>query len=32
MERMLSGKNANDHGKIRVGLSENKEETTVEWR
>jgi ATP-dependent Clp protease ATP-binding subunit ClpC len=32
MERMLSGKNANDHGKIRVGLSENMEETTVEWR
>ena len=32
MERMLSGKNAHGHGKIRVGLSENKEETTVEWR
>ena len=32
MERMLSGKNRLEHGKIRVGLSENKEETTVEWR
>ena len=32
MERMLSGKNRLKHGKIRVGLSENKEETTVEWR
>ncbi len=32
MERMMSGKNAPEHTKIRVSLSEDKEGTAVEWR
>lgn len=32
MDRMLSGKQRQEHIKIRVGLSESKEDTSVEWR
>jgi len=32
MSRMLSGKKPEEHSKIRVGLSEDKESTCVEWR
>jgi ATP-dependent Clp protease ATP-binding subunit ClpC len=30
-ERMISGKKAIPHGKIRVSLSKDKENTVVEW-
>ncbi len=32
MSRMLSGKRSEEHSRIRVGLAEDKEGTSVEWR
>ncbi|MBR2063398.1 MAG: ATP-dependent Clp protease ATP-binding subunit [Bacteroidales bacterium] len=32
MSRMLSGKRPEEHSRIRVGLTEDKEGTSVEWR
>ncbi len=32
LDRMLSGRNAQPHSKIRVSLSPDKESTAVEWR
>ncbi len=32
MSRMMSGKDAEVHGKIRVSLSDSKDRTVVEWR